>query len=420
MKFLSKFFGALSVFILIFCSLNALPANASIVYLTWQRSPDSTMTIHWISPAENAQDVICYQKQGENTWRIASGYHHPLPEGHDEYLVHTVELTNLTPNSSYNFRLSNQNITYKFRTLPSTLTSEIRFVAGGDIYHDDISDVDDMNRQAITHDPHFAILGGDIAYATDRNGLFPEKMEKWLDFLNNWQESMVTKDGYLVPILPIISNEDTKKRYGQTPEQAPFFYALFSMPGEQGYNVLDFGNYMSIWLLDSGHTHFISGKQQMWLAASLKDRKQVPLKFAIYHVPAYPSVRDFNKTTSLLLRKYWVPHFDKYGLTTAFEHHDHAYKRSQLIRNGRVDPNGTLYMGDGGWGVKPRVPVNPKERWYLAQTASKQHVILVTVNPNYSTFYQAIDRNGVIFDEYLKKEGNLRDGNTEAGSLKPE
>lgn len=403
MKIFTKFFGAFTLFIFLFCSLNAQLVNATIIYLTWQRSPDTTMTVHWISNADQPQDIVCYQKAGEDVWQMSSGKHSPLPEGHDEFLIHTVELTDLTPNTAYNFRLSTEKDIHKFRTIESTLAADIRFIAGGDIYHDDISDIDIMNRHAVIYNPHFALLGGDLAYATDKHGLFPEKIEKWLDFLNNWQETMVTKEGFFVPILPVISNEDTKKRYGQTPEQAPFFYALFAMPGEKGYNVLDFGNYMSIWLLDSGHTHFISGKQQMWLGTTLKERKMIPIKFALYHVPAYPSVREYEKTTSVLLRKYWVPHFEKYGLTAAFEHHDHAYKRSALIKNNRVDPTGVLYMGDGGWGtLNPRVPVAPHERWYLAQTASKQHVILVTVKPNYSTLYQAIDRNGVIFDEYIR------------------
>ena len=53
------------------------------------------------------------------------------------------------------------------------------------------------------------------------------------------------------------------------------------------------------------------------------------------------------------MRKHWSPLFDKYGLDAAFENDHHIYKRSNLIKGGKVDPSGTLYIGDGAWGYKP-------------------------------------------------------------------
>lgn len=106
---------------------------------------------------------------------------------------------------------------------------------------------------------------------------------------------MVTTDGRLIPLIPVIGNHDVKRRFRRTPADALFFYTLFAMPGIQGYNVLDFGNYMSLFLLDSGHTHPIKGKQTEWLRESLKQRKNVPYKFPIYHVAAFPSVRKYKR-----------------------------------------------------------------------------------------------------------------------------
>ena len=42
-----------------------------------------------------------------------------------------------------------------------------------------------------------------------------------------------------------------------------------------------------------------------------------------------------------------MPLFDNYHLTAAFEHHDHAFKRTHLLRANQTDPGGTLYLGDG-------------------------------------------------------------------------
>ena len=77
---------------------------------------------------------------------------------------------------------------------------------------------------------------------------------------------MITSKGEIViPIIPSTSNEDTKGRYDQTPAQAQFFYALFATPGKQGYKVLDFGNYLSIWILIAAtHIRSKANKPNGW------------------------------------------------------------------------------------------------------------------------------------------------------------
>ena len=104
--------------------------------------------------------------------------------------------------------------------------------------------------------------------------------------------------------------------------------------------------------MDSGHTHPINGAQTEWLAGVLEARQLVPHKFALYHVPAYPSSRPFNYGISKQIRKNWVPLFDKYKLTAAFENHDHDYKRTHPLLEGKTAPKGVIYLGDGAWGVE--------------------------------------------------------------------
>jgi hypothetical protein len=101
------------------------------------------------------------------------------------------------------------------------------------------------------------------------------------------------------------------------------------------------------------------------------------------------------------VRHFWVPLFDKYGLTAAFENHDHAYKRTFPLRSGKIDPQGVLFFGDGAWGVEePRERSAKDKRWYLANSASRSHFIMVTIKGSEKHF-AAIDPNGVIFDEFL-------------------
>lgn len=376
------------------------------VYLTWQKNPESTMTIFWITSLEESSDLLDYKLKGESTWHRARGLHIPMPANYP-YWIHSIELTQLQADSEYAFRFDSHKAKYKFHTMSLDPSKPIRFIDGGDVYHDGLDVLEEMNRQAAKLNPMFAIVGGDIAYNDDKPGANPDKMPRWMDFLIAWKKNMITHDGYLIPIIPAMGNHDVmkkKRRFKKSSSNAPFFYSLFAFPGYQGYNVLDFGKLMSLIILDSDHTHPIEGLQTDWLSKTLEKRQDVPHKFVSYHVAAFPSYRKFNGTTNSKIRKYWVPLFDKFGVTAVFEHHDHAYKRTWPLRNNKVDfNNGILYLGDGAWGVDPpRVPKFPEETWYLARTASTRHVIFVTIHGK-ERHFMAIDNKGHIFDEVMSK-----------------
>lgn len=396
----------LMVFVLATISVSAQSAASAepvTIYLTWQRDPTTTMTVQWITKPNQKSEDVYYQKEGDETWEIAVGAHQPMPEK-DPYLVHRAELTHLSPGAVYHFKIGEWKAsTHKFRTMPKTLDHPIRFVVGGDVYGDGIEHVIETNKQAAKVEPMFALVGGDIAYAGSKraNGK-GKRNRRWLSWLIAWKKHMVTPRGFLIPLIPAIGNHDVNGRYDQTPKQAQFFYSLFAFPGIQGYRALDVGDYLSLIILDSGHTHPIPGNQTHWLHHTLQKRAEVPHKFALYHVPAFPSVRKFNGKRNILIRKNWVPKFEQFGLTAAFENHEHVYKRSQLIYQGRAATHGVLYMGDGAWGVKkPRKPKNVNKEWYLAKAASARHFIMVTLD-NKERKYQAIDHQGREVDRYVQ------------------
>jgi len=373
------------------------------VYLTWKKSPETTMSIQWVSKKNEVNDLVYYRplnSSGFDTCLPFSqklGSHVNMPEG-QPYLIHQVELTDLQPGTAYTFKITENGKLYKFKTIPASLT-KLRFVEGGDVYHGTVDVLEETNLQAAKLSPDFAVIGGDIAYAADSShGVFPENFQNWLNFLITWKITMVTPDGFMIPIIPTIGNHETAGGYGKTPAAAPFFYALFPMPGIQGYNVLDFGNYMSIILLDSGHTHPIGGKQADWLRDTLKSRTHVPYKFAVYHVPAYPSVRSYSGEISEYIRKHWVPLFDTFSLRAGFEHHDHAYKRTFPLKNHKAHEKGVIYLGDGAWAVS-----NPRKQRrltpYIAKSVASRHFILVTLTEE-GVKYEAFNEKGEIIDQY--------------------
>lgn len=371
------------------------------LYLTMQHCPESTMTICWLEEGSSKQArELKYKNTADNIWNKVSISSRPLPFC-SSYQFYTFEMEHLKTDSRYEFVLSNDDSSYFFSTLPKQLNRPVEFIVGGDIYHDRIDLVEEMNRIAAAFNPDFAIIGGDIAYASSKLFFMRDDIERWVEFLKAWSKTMVKSNGDLIPLVSVIGNHDVNGKYEESPDQAPIYYFLFPTE-EKSYRSLNFGDYLSLYLLDSGHTHPVEGAQTRWLTETLKQSSEVPYKFAIYHIPAYPSVRSFSNERSLMVRRCWSPIFEAFSITAAFEHHDHAYKRTYPIRDGKRDSKGVLYLGDGAWGVKsPRRPRSPAQSWYLAKTAQTRHIFLVTVQKAGVSF-QAINNQGKVFDSFTR------------------
>jgi hypothetical protein len=369
------------------------------LYLQWQRDPTTTMTVHWHT-TNQTDTALQFRAIGEKTWRDATGSCVPMPDTKPGRTIHIVELTGLTPKTDYQFRFGEHSKEFKFRTMPKDLSQPVQFIEGGDVYHQR-DWMDNMNALAAKMDPAFIVIGGDLAYANDRT-IKNEGVQRWYDFFDSWKKKAVAPNGRLIPLLCTLGNHEVKGFWGKPPSSAPGFYALFAMPGKEGYNKLDFGNYLTLLLLDSGLTHPIPGAQTDWLAKTLSERQKVPHIFPIYHVPAYPSCRPDeageNGDITQDIRKFWCPLFEKNDVKVSFEHHDHAYKRTKPLLAGKVDPKGIIYLGDGAWGVKLRPSQPDGPRWYIEKAASIRHFYVVTLYPDHRDII-AINEKGEKFDE---------------------
>ena len=319
--------------------------------------------------------------------------------GHSGWFVHRLRFTGLAPDTDYAIAVPGRLAPVRFRTAPATLDTPIVFAEGGDV--GTTRHVGMLHGEAAKWDPLFGLVGGDCAYG---NGVDPET---WFDYLKLWNDHMTPADGRSVPMLAAIGNHETDGGWGQTPNESPFFRAffgpLFSPRG--AYGVLDFGQgddrYASIYMLDSGHTTSHDGHQTKWLKKAMAQRPDVPHQLVCYHVPAYPSVRSFDSKESAPAREHWVPLFEEQGVDCVFEHHDHTYKRTHLLKDGQaVGPGegGVLYLGDGCWGRPPR-SVDTPLRPYLAVAESERNVMRVTLKPDGTQDVLAVNEHGEVLDD---------------------
>jgi hypothetical protein len=373
------------------------PFQPNTLFLTWQRDPTTTMTVQWVGVAGETADVKVYYAplQGafwDRFWRPQPTTVKPYPL--TDFKVFRAELTGLTPGTDYQFRIGKASPVYRFRTMPARATDAIHFISGGDCGVNPHAVAN--NIQAARQDPMFAVVGGDLGYD---NG---KAVDVSLAFIRNYSKHMVGRDGRLIPMVACIGNHEVDGGYGKPRAKAPFFYALFDgLYPETGFASLDFGDYLSLVLLDTNHTTPIGGEQAAWLETTLKARADHPNVFVVNHVPAYPSYRNAEGSngkegTGAGNRKHWVPLFEKYRVPVVLEHHDHTFKRTKPLLGGHGHDNGVLYLGDGSWG-RLRNPQKPDKLDYLAASSRDYHLSLHRIQGE-ERFHLALDENGKVMD----------------------
>jgi hypothetical protein len=376
------------------------PRNELPVYLTWS-DPDTstTMTVHYhtLGPFEGTHVYYDTQPRHGELAKYAAharGFERRI-EGVDR-VVHVAPLTHLRPDTVYWFVAGDATSGFRrersFRTLPAD-DSPIDFVAGGDMsigWQPRFS-----SWRAARTQPRFALLGGDLAYC---DGM-PEGYERWQRWFDDWDVSMRTSEGHLIPIVAAVGNHDRRRSNDAPPgvDPAPFFNGFFYQdPAGRSYFSRRFGARAALSVLDTGHLTPHGGAQRDWLAAELREHAEIPVRFALYHVALFPAARPLVVESDP--GHAWLPLFDEFRLTAAFENHGHLHKRTVPLRGGRpvTDGGGTVYFGDGCWGkARPRPP--RPGLGYLATASQRQHFWRVSVSKQ-GAEYKAIDAFGRVFD----------------------
>ena len=396
------------------------PDEPSGLFLTWQYDPTSTMTIDWhTNPDDEGLHMLCFKPVGADEWMEATAFRHFYP--YSDRVINRTHLEGLEPDSEYSFRVGEFQRVYKFRTMPEKLTRPVRFAAGGDTDHIIGGNSWQMNKVVMQYDLDFITWGGDLAYA-DGGDPGRDHLERWYGWFDVIKNTLIYDDGRVVPIVVGIGNHEMKRYVGGNQwysfegsispfeptyewrsANAPYFFQLFAFPGHPGYGVLDFGDYMSLFILDTDHANKIEGIQTEWLEKELRERtrRKIPHIIPNYHVPAFPSHRSYEGRTQTAVRTFWVPLFEKYGVRVAYENHDHTYKRTHPIRNGELAEDGIVYIGDGSWGRGPRIG-SSKDEWYIKKFASVNSGMVVTLEGD-TQRYVVLSKEGEVIDTYINE-----------------
>jgi len=364
-----------------------------IVFLTWDNEDTShTMTVNYLTANKFQTTQVYYDTKSHagrhhsNYRYLAYGSQRTYPEV--KFTVHSTQLKDLNPGASYYFIVGDSKSGFteerKFRTVPAQGT--IRFISGGDAGMSD--EYKKISEIAAATEPHFAIMGGDIAYVSGNT----KQQDTWIEFLDIWQQTMITPDGYTIPIIAVIGNHETNKVKWRPIDIAPFYFMLFKPNGGRTYFTRRLGLNNILFALDTNHIYKPHGEQLDWMQEEFKKYDSSTFRFASYHIPLYPSFHDPDKPHIKNLRRHWLPVFDQTQLHVAFENHEHTLKKSWLLKGNKVaEKKGTYYLGDGNWGRPSRIP---KEQWYIEKTRPINHVWSVVLDGENASF-EALTIDGV-------------------------
>jgi hypothetical protein len=381
----------------------SLPRHVRVL---WAQDPQTTAVVSWTTSKKGESHSVRFDTE-RRLGRTAAYANETAVELSGEFQVaaedirygvlpgfyHHAVLTGLEPDTAYYFVVESDGEAsreYWFRTAPAD-DQPIKVVFGGDsrigggtpYFHHDRRAINRRIASIVEENPEvIAFLhGGDVTQRAQWRYFGP-----WLTD----HELTYTQDGRILPIVVARGNHDMDIGFEEV------FY-IPEVGGTRYYYTTTLTERITLITLNTEIS--LGGVQRRFLEEQLrKYRPQSRWLIMMYHKPAWPSVRGFQDGASR--RRFWVPLFEQYRVDLALESHDHALKRTVPIMNNQIDPEGVVYIGDGGLGVPQRTP--DPTRWYLqhgGMTAATHHVHLLEFHDD-KLVGTAFDIGGRVVDQF--------------------
>ncbi|OIP29884.1 MAG: hypothetical protein AUK47_26585 [Deltaproteobacteria bacterium CG2_30_63_29] len=276
--------------------------------------------------------------------------------------VHSVTLSDLTPNTLYHYRATDEtgaSADFSFITAPADGCEPWTFVALGDGRSDDETGANtkwpDIVGEAVAFNPLFILDTGDLI----RDGTSASQWVDWLTKSDAFNPS--------IPHLPSIGNHDN----GSVEGDGALYNQLFALPRNTTSNTEDYyaftaGNAVFAVLSTATFGDDAFAAQAQWLDDTLTQHADKNWKFVSLHHPVYSSNTsffgiDFNHPPNEVGQNAaLVPIFDKHHVDVVFAGHNHYYERFAPMKGGGGNDegnlaasfeDGTVYLITGGAGA---------------------------------------------------------------------
>lgn len=367
--------------------------------VTWSGDTSTTATVSWSTAVFGKKHVLHY---GTKPWDTSvDRYEHHLDcQKNGAYSINAKEakdtetayyhhaiLSELKPDTKYYFVMESDGEFSRqlyFKTSPET--GDFKLLVGGDSR----SGLESRCRMNLRMAKEFKAKPDIIALNHGGDYIGSGKSwRQWRLWLSH-HELTTLEDGRVLPVIPTRGNHDG----------GPLFFEVFNLPTttekRSFWHTIQLTDDVNIVTLDTNYT--ANGPQEEWLEKQLSKLRKSKWLMTNYHRPLFPAVKTVPSQA-----KVFVPLFEKYNVDLSIESDGHCIKRTVPIRDGKKDPTGVVYIGEGGLGVgqyKPKVDL-----WYLADggyVSRGHHVMQLDFSADEMKI-ETILLNGDVVDPYVMK-----------------
>ena len=331
--------------------------------LSWREDPSTTMVIGWHQVSgENPTVYLDEFDYGQEYRRYRFSKKPNRVVKAKGMNNHFVRLRGLKPGTVYYFVVvdsEGSSRRWSFQTAPAFSNERLSIIAGGDSRNNRAARVE-ANQLVAKLRPHVVLFSGDMT-----GGDTPEQWMQWMD---DWQHT-ISRDGRLYPLIIARGNHE---------ESNQVLVDLFDAPNPEMYYALTLGgNLLRVYSLNSMIP--AGGNQRSWLERDLLSQNDVIWKVAQYHNTMRP--HTLRKPENNESYKHWADLFYSMEVKLAIESDAHVVKTTWPVRPStepgstegfiRDDENGTVFVGEGGWGA-PLRECNDAKPWTRASSSFNQ------------------------------------------------
>lgn len=292
-----------------------------------------------------------YEANGDAAWNTAQGkYFDQTFSGNQDITTNGVVrlnsaiATSLKPSTTYVFRVGDGSNWSDIRTFTTASDkNSFRFVMFGDTQSPDLAGLSDFNKilDAVQSDPvkpDFKIHVGD----------FIDDSSKF----NQWDNiTSVLNNHPALDSIDMVSALGNHEYMGDA--NADSAKAIFNLPQNGPKENLgavystDYNN-MHISVISYTTDADLLQKELDWLRTDVKNSDK-PFKVVVTHQPMYNTDPSSGVTIFNTMAR---PVMDELGIDLVVSGHDHAYARTNPLKNGVESPDGTTYLEIGTTGPK--------------------------------------------------------------------
>jgi 3',5'-cyclic AMP phosphodiesterase CpdA len=373
------------------------PAPSAIpdrVILTWAGDPSVSQAVTWRTDAsvEEAYAEIAIADPSpdfiDGRTRVKA-ITTPLKTQSGLAHYHSVNFTDLAPNTQYAFRVGGEtgwSEWFQFRTA-SDRPQPFSFIYIGDAQKAILSLWSRAIRAAVLDDcnARFIIHAGDLV----NHGNNDPEWGEWFEAAG-WINGMISS-------IPAIGNHEYYRIDEKGTELSPLWRPQFTLPQvgiegiEETVYAIDYQG-CRIVVLNSCEKLDV---QAQWLEGVLKDNPH-RWTFVTFHHPVYSSAKGRDNKE---LRSLWKPLFDRYRVDLVLQGHDHTYARGRNLPTGdneRDEQSGTVYVVSVSG---PKMYELTDDRWMDVAAENTQLYQVISVSAD-TLRYRSMTVEGELYDAF--------------------